>query len=194
MDTIPKYYVRTNCSWLSAHQHTITNLDQIIEEIDDKLEAGLPIMIFGKIRMQKRSIGFFSNDSIGYKYSNRLVASKPLTEMLTNLLSSINQKFDSDFNGILINKYVDGNDYIGKHSDDETALSNAGVVIMSYGASRTFRIRNKTTNDIIIDIPTDANEILVMGGDFQKEFTHEIPIEKKIKQTRYSLTFRKHLV
>lgn len=33
-----------------------------------------------------------------------------------------------------------------------------------------------------------------MGGNFQKEFTHEIPIEKKITDTRYSLTFRKHLV
>jgi len=31
-----------------------------------------------------------------------------------------------------------------------------------------------------------------MGGNFQKEFTHEIPVEKKIKEVRYSLTFRKH--
>ena len=33
-----------------------------------------------------------------------------------------------------------------------------------------------------------------MGGDFQKEFTHEIPIEKKIKLPRYSFTLRKHLI
>jgi hypothetical protein len=32
-----------------------------------------------------------------------------------------------------------------------------------------------------------------MGGDFQIEFTHGIPIEKKIKDVRYSLTFRKHI-
>ena len=32
-----------------------------------------------------------------------------------------------------------------------------------------------------------------MAGDFQKEFTHEIPAEKKIKEGRISFTFRKHL-
>ena len=32
-----------------------------------------------------------------------------------------------------------------------------------------------------------------MTGDFQNEFTHEIPIEKNIKDIRYSFTFRKHI-
>ena len=31
-----------------------------------------------------------------------------------------------------------------------------------------------------------------MVGDFQKEFTHEIPVEKKVTMERYSFTFRKH--
>lgn len=190
----PKYYIRTNNSWLCGYVNDFNDMDQIIEEIDDQLEENLPIMIFGKERMQRRSIGFFSDSSIGYKYSKRLVASKRLTPTLMILLDEINEKFNSDYNGILINKYADGNDYIGKHSDDESALSNAGVVAMSYGVSRIFRIRNKETGEIVKDIPTASNEILVMGGNFQKEFTHEIPIEKKVTDTRYSLTFRKHLV
>ena len=33
-----------------------------------------------------------------------------------------------------------------------------------------------------------------MHGDFQKEFLHEIPIEKKKTNSRYSFTFRKHLI
>jgi len=32
-----------------------------------------------------------------------------------------------------------------------------------------------------------------MQGEFQKEFTHEIPIQKKILDERISLTFRKHI-
>ena len=190
----PKYYIRTDNSWLCGYVNDFNDIDQIIEEIDDQLEENLPIMIFGKERKQRRSIGFFSDSSIGYKYSKRLVASKPLTPTLMILLDEINEKFNCDYNGILINKYADGNDYIGKHSDDESALSNAGVVAMSYGASRIFRIRNKETGEIVKDIPTASNEILVMGGNFQKEFTHEIPIEKKVTEPRYSLTFRKHLV
>lgn len=186
-------YIRTSRSWLTAFTNDYDKIDQIIAEIDDQLSSNLPIMIYGKEVYQRRSIGFFSNNSIGYKYSKRLVASKNLTPLLSELLDYINNKFNSDYNGILINKYIDGNEYIGKHSDDETALSNAGVVMISYGASRKFRIRNKETNEIIINIPTSNREILVMGGDFQKEFTHEIPIEKKVKDTRYSFTFRKHL-
>ena len=40
---------------------------------------------------------------------------------------------------------------------------------------------------------TEPTKIIQMAGDFQKEFTHEIPVEKKVDSVRYSLTFRKHL-
>jgi alkylated DNA repair dioxygenase AlkB len=104
-----------------------------------------------------------------------------------------NNLLHTDFNGILVNEYPDGTHYIGKHSDDERALSSAGVVSVSFGDSRKFRIRDKATNKIVMDIPTNSNEILIMGGDFQKEFTHEVPVEKKITTARISFTFRKHL-
>jgi hypothetical protein len=42
------------------------------------------------------------------------------------------------------------------------------------------------------DIPTVPFQIIHMAGNFQKEFIHEIPIEKKVKGGRYSFTFRKH--
>jgi alkylated DNA repair dioxygenase AlkB len=150
-------------------------------------------MIFGKPAVQNRNNGFFSNSSIGYYYSGKLTASKPLTSALNHLLDLINTQFNSDFNGILINEYPDGEHYIGKHSDDEKTLSDAGVVCISYGASRKFRIRDKLTGKIVMDIPTTSKEFLIMGGNFQKEFTHEIPVEKKIKDKRVSFTFRKHL-
>jgi len=44
-----------------------------------------------------------------------------------------------------------------------------------------------------MDIPTTSKEIWIMGGDFQKEFTHEVPVEKRVKDKRISFTFRKHL-
>ena len=109
-------------------------------------------------------------------------------------MSYINTKFNYDYNGILINKYLDGNDCIGKHSDDERGLdAKIGVIAISYGAVRKFRIRNKITGKIEIDVPTGASKIIQMAGNFQKEFTHEIPIEKKVKEVRYSFTFRKHI-
>lgn len=97
---------------------------------------------------------------------------------LRELLIYVNTKFNYNYNIILINKYSSGENYIGMHSDDERGLDPIGVISISYGAIRKFRIRNKLTGKIEIDIPTDPNKIIQMAGDFQKEFTHEIPIEK----------------
>jgi alkylated DNA repair dioxygenase AlkB len=189
-----KYYIKTNNSYLSAYTIDIDNLlVDCINSIEGTLIENPHIYIYGKKAIQHRSIGFYSNTSIGYYYSRQLARSQTLTVPLQQLLDLINTKFDTDFNGILVNKYPDGNNYIGKHSDDEKSLSNIGVVSISYGATRKFRIRDKITNTIIRDIPTTSKEIWIMGGDFQKEFTHEIPIEKKVKEYRYSFTFRKHL-
>lgn len=168
-------------------------ISECIEDVKGNLIENPPIIVFGKKCIQHRSIGFFSNTSIGYKYSNQLAASQPLTEKLQELLDFVNETVNGDFNSILVNKYPDGEHYIGKHSDDETALSkNCGVACISYGATRKFRIRDKTNGTIIRDIPTSSDKLLVMSGDFQKEFTHEIPVEKKVKECRYSFTFRKH--
>lgn len=177
----------------------ITNADQInifnkhMITPFDKLIKNPPITVYGKQAYQHRSIGFFSDESIGYKYSGQIAQSQPLTNSLRELLDLVNTLYDSSFNGILVNRYESGDDYIGAHSDDESALDDIGVVCISYGAVRTFRIRNKITKELVKDIPTTPNVFLHMGGDFQKEFTHEIPVEKKVKGTRYSFTFRKHL-
>lgn len=163
------------------------------EDIEDQLLEYPPIVVYGKTVRQKRCVGFFSDDSIGYKYSRQIAKSKPLTENLRELLDFINEKFSGKFNGILVNKYQNGNDYIGSHSDDERNLDKCGVVAISYGATRKFRIREKKSNQIVRDIQTSTNQIIHMAGDFQKEFKHEIPVEKKVKDPRYSFTFRKHM-
>jgi alkylated DNA repair dioxygenase AlkB len=187
--------IKTSKSFLNIH--TFNNLELVkaaINDVDTKLIVRPKIIIYGKEAHQNRNIGFFSNTSIGYFYSGQLAKSIPLTPNLILLLDNINSMFKSNFNGILVNKYIDGNNNIGAHSDDEKNLDPIGVVALSYGAIRKFRIRDKITRKILIDIPTESNEIIHMGGDFQKEFTHEIPIEKKVKTTRYSFTFRKHSV
>lgn len=187
--------IKTEKSFLNVYNASEEYNDLMklcIAEIIDKLLENPKIIINGKSAIQHRSIGFFSNDSIGYYYSGQLAKSQSLSENLSKLLDKINIKFDAKFNGILVNKYNKGDDYIGAHSDNESGLDKCGVVCISYGAVRKFRIKDKITKKTIVDIPTISNNILHMGGDFQKEFTHEIPIEKKIKEVRYSFTFRKH--
>ena len=166
---------------------------EITTLIDPLLDYHPEIIIFGKVCHQQRSVGFFSDNSIGYKYNTKITMSKPMIPKLTELLEFINTKFGTDFNGILINKYENGEEYIGQHADDERGLNNStGVIAISHGAIRKFRICDKKTKKTVIDVPTTSNKIMQMWGDFQNEFTHGIPVEKKVKEVRYSYTFRKH--
>lgn len=169
-------------------------LENCIIDIEPHLEERPEIIIFGKKCKQQRNVGFFSNESIGYKYSNKMMGSKPLSKFMSELLHKINTEIGADFNGILVNNYMDGSNYIGAHSDDETILDKIGVVSISYGAERKFRIRNKKTKEIMFDEITTHCGILHMGGVFQELYTHEIPIQKKNKEQRISFTFRKHNV
>lgn len=169
-------------------------LENCINEIQDKLTEYPKSVLYNRIITFNRCIGFFSDVSLGYKYSNQIQKSLPLTDNLKKLLLFINEKYETEFNAILINKYNDGNDYISKHSDNENYLDKMGILAISYGATRIFRIRKKKDNKIIKDINIQSGDIIIMKGDFQKVFTHEIPIQKKIIDCRYSFTFRKHLI
>ena len=169
-----------------------TLIDECIAYVIPLLEEKPEIVVFGKKCRQNRNVGFFSDQSIGYKYSNNLMKSKPLQEKLSLLLGIINNTLGTEFNGILVNEYKNGEDYISAHSDDEVGLTDIGVVSISYGAERTFRIRDKKNKQIVHDEPTTQYSILQMGGNFQQLYTHEIPIQKKIKTSRVSFTFRKH--
>lgn len=187
---------------LTKHSHYILGiyennelLEDCVDDISKKLLERPEIVVYGRICHQNRDVGFFSDESKGYSYSKKIMKSQPLTENLKKILKDINERFDCDFNGILVNRYNDGKQTIGKHSDDEGSLSkNGGVACISYGATRKFRIRNKHSNisETKLDIPLNHGTLLYMGGHFQREFTHEIPCEAKVKQPRISFTFRKH--
>lgn len=147
--------------------------------------------IYGKECTMHRSINFFSDSSEGYRFSGQLMKSVPTTMIIRKLFTWVERATGGKFNGLLVNLYSTGEDYISAHSDAEEFLSNIGVVAISMGSSRTFRIRDKKTKKVVLDHQTSNLELLWMAGDFQKEFTHEIPTAKTQKP-RLSLTFRYH--
>lgn len=158
-----------------------------------------PIIIMGKECKQRRDISFYSDESEGYKYSNKLMKSLPLSnfKLFEYLLLEINKDLNTNFNGILVNKYINGENYLGAHSDNENGLdkNNKMVVGLCYGPGfRKFRVRDKETKEIVLDYDHKPCTLLVMQGNFQQEFTHEIPIQKRVKEERISITFRHHLI
>lgn len=170
-------------------------LDACIQDIDDMLSIKPKIIVYDRVCNQHRDVGFFSDVSAGYKYSGAVQQSAPLTDNLRSLLNIVNDTFNSKFNSVLVNRYNDGDDYISPHSDSEVGADmGAGVACISYGAERTFRIRHKHTKQKVVDVNMSHCSVVLMGGKlFQKVYTHEIPIQKRVKLPRYSFTFRNHL-
>ena len=191
---VMKTVIKTESSSLQLGMFSTPLLiEQCVEETTRLLEEKPVLRLFGKDVRQPRSIGFFSDTSIGYKYSTTTMAAKPLTAGLKEMLRIVNGMFPmGNFNGVLVNTYQNGLDNISKHRDNEKQVSPVGVLAISYGAVRKFRIRDDA--GIVMDVPTISGSIMWMQGDFQKEFTHEIPVEKKVKTSRTSFTFRSHVV
>lgn len=152
------------------------------------------IVVYGKACKQQRNVGFFSNESSGYNYSTQTMHSQPMSAELDRLLKIINERFHTQYNGILCNEYPDGNHVVGGHSDDERALDpTGGIVAISWGATRIFRIRDKRTKKIVVDVNASHLSVIKMSGQhFQQCYTHEIPKQARVKDKRVSFTFRKH--
>ena len=211
-----KNILQTEKSQLYCQETFLTKIeaDELYNSICSKpdlypLEKQPKGFAYGKEIVFHRSIGFFSDTSIGYAYSKQMSKSKPLTHQLKQLIEHINNQFSASFNGVLINVYECGLDYISAHSDDEKELDKTKqVVAISLGESRIFRVRpkdnltktttiypveiNKKCKNPVYDIPTGHGQLLCMSGGFQSEFTHEVPIEKNKQNIRISLTFRTH--
>ena len=156
-----------------------------------------PIMIMGRECHQQRNVSFYSDESEGYKYSGQTMKSLPLSnvELFSQLLESINESLNTNFNGILVNRYIDGSNYLSAHSDDENGLDKNNKIVagLCYGPGiRNFRIRDKQTKEIVLNYDHQPCTLLIMSGKFQQEFTHEIPKQLKIKEERISITFRSH--
>ena len=177
--------IETDKSFLYIYSYDNFELiDNCINEIKDKLNKSL-----------KREVGFFSDEYDGvYKYGEHYVLTKSqkLTPSLKILLDEFNNHFETDFNGILINRYENGNNYIGKHSDSKNH-PDICVMIISYGSNRTFRVFKKSNDKLVAELSLNPYEVLHMGGDFQLEFTHDIKPEPEIKTERYSISFHKYM-
>jgi alkylated DNA repair dioxygenase AlkB len=176
--------IKTQSSFLNIYTFEDTNLlDNCIEECKDKLED-----------VGTRRVSFFSDVIEGnYMYGDvRICRSQRLTPSLKEILDFINERFNSDYNGIIVNYYKDGSHYIQKHSDSQNHPPN-GVLLISYGGLRNFRIFDKITDIKVKDIPMIQGEMVHMGGDFQSEFTHDVEQDETITTERYSISFHKYM-
>ena len=97
----------------------------------------------------------------------------------------------------LVNYYLRTGSKIGAHSDDEREI-NPNVVVSYVAMSdpahcRTFRIRDKASGEILLDIGWPDQMWGAMLGEFQSKLKHEVPWFASDEGTqRINLTVRIH--
>lgn len=97
---------------------------------------------------------------------------------------------DVIFNSVLLNRYRHGNDSISWHADNEKELGNNPVIAsVNFGASRVFQLKHIETKEKIT-IELSHGSLLVMQGELQHFWQHQIPKTKKVVGERINLTFR----
>lgn len=112
---------------------------------------------------------------------------------LTRLLVWVCNHSQQPYKQILMNRYEDGNHYIGWHSDDTTQLvQGSSIYSFSFGCPRKFKVRRKEDNVVVKECMTGDNTLLVMGGYFQKYYQHCVIKQsvKKVYEPRINITFR----
>ena len=92
------------------------------------------------------------------------------------------------YNAALCNLYRDGNDSVGLHADAEPEMGPV-IASVSLGAERLFRLEGKG-GVVAFSERLPHGSLLIMAGNTQKNFEHEVPKEPRVTQPRINLTFR----
>ena len=99
-----------------------------------------------------------------------------------------------DYNSCLMNFYRDGHDSIQMHSDKEALGPKNAVAAISFGATRTFILKNQVKGPNgrypTIKTPINNGDLMIMAGECQKHWVHGINKEPGVTEPRISLTFR----
>ena len=85
---------------------------------------------------------------IDYTFSGKTYKSEPIPDMFNEIITYFNNKYNRNYNMLLINWYRNGLDYISMHSDNEKQIKrHSEIITLSMGSSRTFVLQNKTTKE-----------------------------------------------
>jgi len=157
-----------------------------------------PIKMFGKMVMQPRLVAWHGLPNVPIRYSGVTLEPAPFTATLLAIKSELENTLGISFNGVLCNLYRDENDSMGWHSDDEKYLGKCPIIAsVSLGAVRKFQLKSKTAALVKANLLLEHGSLLVMKGETQAYFKHQLPKMSKPCGPRINLTFRQiipHLV
>lgn len=149
------------------------------------------IQIFGKHTPLPRLTAWYGDEGKSYTYSGIKQHPIPWTPTLSLIKSRIEQIAEVNFNSVLLNLYRNGRDSVAWHSDDEQELGQNPIIgSVSFGATRRFSFKHKQIKERKIDIDLPHGSFLLMRGETQHHWQHQISKTTKDVSPRINLTFR----
>tara|TARA_Y100001935_G_scaffold62695_1_gene52583 strand:+ start:2461 stop:3054 length:594 start_codon:yes stop_codon:yes gene_type:complete len=148
------------------------------------------INIYGKTINLPRLTAYFSDPNINYLYSGINNKSVEYPDFINSIKMKAESHFDSKFNSVLLNRYKDGTQWHGYHSDNEKELGKEiNICSISFGASRDFIFKSKK-DKIKKNITLQNGSALYMMHPTQNNYKHSLPKRLKVLNERVNLTFR----
>lgn len=168
------------------------NADQLLEQ----LKTDIPwqqdnITIFGKTHPQPRLTSLFGNDAKPYSYSNITMQPNEWNSLLVQIKNKLEKVCEEKFTTVLLNYYRDGKDSMGWHSDNEKELGiNPIIASVTFGAERMFHLKHNIVAEQKLKINLQHGSLLIMKGETQHFWKHQIPKTSRPIGERINLTFR----
>ncbi len=146
-----------------------------------------------KINIPRKQVSY-GDENLSYSFAGNISKTinwnkdDTVCKVIKNIKKRIESQTMQKFNYVLINRYDDGNNYIGYHHDKDKDLKKGSSIIgVSLGSEREMLFkRDKTVHKYSLK----HGSMIEIKWNTNKNWKHSIPKRKKIKDPRISLTFR----
>jgi alkylated DNA repair dioxygenase AlkB len=179
-----QYIFIPNFFSIEEGNYLFSRLDSTVSWKQEKMN------MYGKEVLFPRLTAWYGDSDRPYSFSGITLTPLPWTDELLQIKRKIETKTSAIFNSVLLNKYRDGSDSISWHTDAEKELGqNPIIASVTFGGTRNFQLRHSNTGEKIT-LELSHGSLLIMQGELQHFWQHQIPKTKKKVDPRINLTFR----
>lgn len=188
--TLPDAEISLDPRWLEP-----AAADRLLAELREGIAwENHPVRLFGREVPSPRLSCWIGDPGASYRYSGVRFEPHPWPDALLPLRERLRSELGMDFNSVLANRYRDGRDAMGWHSDSEPELGAEPVIAsISLGSARRFVLKHRDESGQRLALELRHGSLLVMAGPTQQHYRHALPRTARPVGERINLTFRRIL-